>query len=252
MDVLKRLGHMLRPYRWHVAAALTLQLLVILSRLIAPFITRDIVNEVIPTADLKRLLPLCAGLLALVAVRAVANYVRGLTLERVSQNVTYDLRTGLYEHLEELPYEFYDHHRIGEIMSRMTGDIEGVRNLLAGGIVTVFDNALNFIGALVFLSFMSWQLMLALLIFAPLIALTAWQFNKRIRPAFRNIREQNAALNTRTQENISGVRVVKAFTREDYESKRFEEDNLKLLDLNLVATRIWCTFVPLMELMSSM
>jgi len=252
MDIIKRLAGMLKPYRRKVALALFLQLLVILSRLLAPFITRDIVNEVIPNQNLNLLLPLCAELLALVLVRAGSTYVRSVTLERVSQNVTYDLRTGLYRHLQELPYVFYDTHRIGEIMSRMTGDIEGVRNLIAGGLITIYDNALNFVGALVFLSFMSWQLMLALLVFAPLIALTAWQFNKRIRPAFRNIREQNATLNTRTQENISGVRVVKAFTREDYESDQFSKDNLKLLDLHLEATRIWSIFVPLMELMSSL
>ena len=252
MDIIKRLGGLLRPYSRRVAAALSLQLVVILTRLLTPFITRDIVNEVIPGQNLALLWPLCLELLGLVALRAGANYVRSVTLERVSQNVTYDLRTGLYSHLQELPYEFYDHHRIGEIMSRMTGDIEGVRNLIAGGLVTVFDNVLNFVGALIFMSIMSGTLTLSLLIFAPLMAVTAWQFNKRIRPAFKDIREQNATLNTRTQENLSGVRVVKAFTREDYESERFSEDNLQLLKYNLEATRIWSIFVPLMELMSSL
>ena len=252
MDIIKRLAGMLKPYRKVVAAALGLQLLVILSRLLAPFITRDIVNDVIPTRNLTLLGPLCAELLALVAARAVATYVRSVMLERVSQNVTYDLRTGLYKHLQELPYVFYDNHRIGEIMSRMTSDIEGVRNLISSGLITVFDNALNFIGALIFLSIMSWKLMLALLVFAPLIAVTAWQFNKRIRPAFVNIREQNAVLNTTTQENLAGVRVVKAFTREDHESEHFKTENQKLLNLNLEATRIWSIFVPLMELLSSL
>ena len=252
MDIIKRLAGMLKPYRKVVAAALGLQLLVILSRMLTPFITRDIVNDVIPTQNLVKLGPLCAELLALVIMRAVSTYVRSLMLERVSQNVTYDLRTGLYRHLQELPYTFYDHHRIGEIMSRMTGDIEGVRNLISSGLITVFDNALNFVGALIFMSIMSWKLMLALLIFAPLVALTAWQFNKRIRPAFVNIREQNAVLNTTTQENLAGVRVVKAFTREDYESERFKTENQKLLGMNLEATRIWSIFVPLMELLSSL
>ena len=132
MDIIKRLAGMLKPYRKRVALALLLQLLVILSRLLAPFITRDIVNDVIPSQNLTLLLPLCAELLALVLVRAASTYARSVMLERVSQNVTYDLRTGLYKHLQELPYVFYDTHRIGEIMSRMTGDIEGVRNLLAG------------------------------------------------------------------------------------------------------------------------
>ena len=252
MDIIKRLAGMLKPYRKVVAAALGLQLLVILSRMLTPFITRDIVNDVIPTQNLVKLGPLCAELVALVIMRAVSTYVRSLMLERVSQNVTYDLRTGLYRHLQELPYTFYDHHRIGEIMSRMTGDIDGVRNLISSGLITVFDNALNFVGALIFMSIMSWKLMLALLIFAPLVALTAWQFNKRIRPAFVNIREQNAVLNTTTQENLAGVRVVKAFTREDYESEHFKTENQKLLGMNLEATRIWSIFVPLMELLSSL
>lgn len=252
MDIIKRLAGMLAPYAKKIAIALALQLLVILSRLFAPFITRDVINEVIPTQNLERLLPLIIGLLALVAVRAVSTYVRSVMLERVSQDVVYDLRTQLYSHLQELPYVFYDNHRIGEIMSRMTGDIEGVRNLIAGGLVTVFDNLLNFVGALIFLSFMSWELMLSLLIFAPIIAVVAWQFNKRIRPVFREIREQNAALNTRTQENLAGVRVVKAFAREKHESQTFDKENTELLRLNLKATWVWSDFVPLMEFLSGL
>ena len=201
---------------------------------------------------MARLVPLAAMLMGMVLLRAVANYSRGLIMERVSQNVVYDLRTGLYSHLQELPYEFYDHNRVGEIMSRMTGDIEGIRNLIAGGIITVFDNSLKFIGGLVFMTFMSWQLTLALIIIAPILSVTAWQFNKRIRPVFRSIREQNAVLNTRTQENLAGIRVVKAFAREDYEEKMFLRDNQELLRLNLKATWVWSNFVPLMEVLSSL
>ena len=252
MDIIKRLAGMLAPYKKRVFFALTLQLLVILSRLIAPFITKDVINLVIPNKDLSLLVPLCGWLLLLVAVRSLSTYFRSLTLERVSQSLVYDLRTGLYKHLQELPYVFYDKFRIGDILSRMTSDIEGVRNLIAGGMVTVFDNLLNFIGALIFLSFMSWELTLSLLIFAPIIAIVAWQFNKRIRPIFREIREQNAVLNTRTQENLSGMRVVKAFAREKYESKRFDEENIKLLNMNLSATWVWSDFVPLMEFLSGL
>lgn len=252
MDVIKRLGRMIKPYRGTIVMALVLQTVVILTRLFAPFFTRDIVNKVIPAQDLELLLPLCAGLLALVVVRAVATYVRSISLERVSQNVTYDLRTGLYRHMQELPYSFYDHHRIGEIMSRMTSDIEGLRNLISSGIVTVYDNALNFFGALFFLAFMSWKLMLAMMIFAPLMAVLAWQFGKHIRPAFAAIREQNAVLNTRTQENLAGMRVVKAFAREKHEEESFSKENLELLRLHLKATWIYTDFVPVMELMSGM
>ena len=252
MDIIKRLCGLMAPYRKKIFLCILLQTCVILTRLVAPFLTKAIINDVIPNTDLNLLFYVSAGLLGLVIVRGVFTYVRSLTLERVSQDVIYDLRTGLYAHMEELPYSFYDHNRIGEIMSRMTSDIEGIRNLIAGGLVTLYDNALNFIGALVFLSFMSWKLMLSLLVFAPIIAIVAWQFKKRIRPAFVATREQNAVLNTRTQENLAGMRVVKAFAREPYESEQFEKDNRKLLSTHLNATWIWSNFVPVMELLSSL
>ena len=252
MQIIKRLLKMMSVYIPLVITALVLQLIVIVSRMVAPLITRSIVNDVIPTLALDRLGPLCIELMALVLVRAVSTYIRGLLLERTSQNVIFDLRTQLYRHMEELPYQFYDKHSIGEIMSRMTGDIEGIRGMISGGIITIFDNSLSFIGALIFLSFLSWELMLSLLIFAPIMAVVAWKFRSRIRPAFINIREQNAVLNTRATENLGGMRVVKAFAREPYEIERFNAENRKLLSYNLKATWIWSDFVPLMELLSGL
>ena len=240
------------PYKKKLFVSLVMQLLVILSRLVAPYFTRAVINDVIPNLDLRLLTWVSVGLIGLALVRGVGNYVRGLLLERVSQDVVYDLRTGIYAHMEELPYSFYDHHRIGEIMSRMTGDIEGIRNLIAGGLVTVVNNLFNFVGALIFLSFLSPSLMLSLLVFAPVIAVVAWIFRKKIRPAFVATREQNAVLNTRTQENLAGMRVVKAFAREPYEYDQFEAENRKLLGCHLKATWIWSDFVPLMELLSGL
>ena len=175
-----------------------------------------------------------------------------MTLERVSQNAIWTLRTGLYAHLEELPAQFYDKHRVGEIMSRMTGDIEGLRNLIAGGIVTVFDNILCFIGAFIFMMTMSWQVTLMVLVITPVISVLAWFFRKKIRDVFRNIREQNAVLNTRTQENLSGMHVVKAFAQEPFENEQFQKENRKLLADNLEATRIWSNFVPLLDLLGAL
>ncbi|MBQ1256481.1 MAG: hypothetical protein IIX93_04315, partial [Clostridia bacterium] len=148
MDIIKRLFRLMAPYKKKIIVAMFLQLMVIGTRLIAPLITRSIIGDVIQAENrsMRLLLVLCAGLLGLVIVRGVCTYVRSVSLERVSQNVVFNLRTSLYKHMGELPYQFYDKHRIGEIMSRMTGDIEGIRNLIAGGLVTVFDNALNFIG----------------------------------------------------------------------------------------------------------
>ncbi|MDO4739329.1 MAG: ABC transporter ATP-binding protein [Eubacteriales bacterium] len=252
MDILKRIAGLCARYKRVIFAGLLLQTVVIATRMILPFLTKSVVNDVITDGHIELLGKLCAGILALVIIRALCTYVRSVTFEKVSQDVAYDMRVGLYKHLQEMPYEFYDKNRVGEIMSRMTGDLEGVRNLIAGGVITAYDNLFNFIGALIFMSVMCWQMTVLMLIFAPLSALIAWQFRKRVRPVFRAIREQNAVLNTRAQENLAGVRVVKAFAREDYESERFDVDNKEVLNKNLEATWVWSRYVPLMELLSGM
>ena len=252
MDTIKRIGGLIRPYRRKIILGLSLQLLVILTRLVAPYVTKTVVNDVITNQQYDLLLPLCGAILGLALVRGFSNFGRSMTFERMSQNAVWDLRTGLYAHLEELPYQFYDKHRVGEIMSRMTGDLDAVRNLLAGGIVTVFDNALCFVGALIFMMTMSWQVTLMILAMTPIISVLAWRFNKKIRPVFRQIREQNATLNTRTKENLAGMHVVKAFAQEPYEEERFNAENQELLRLNLKASWIWSNFVPLMDLMGAL
>ena len=252
MDTIKRIVGLVSPYKRKIVFALSLQLLVILTRLIAPYVTKAVVNDVITDRHIELLFPLCGALLGLALLRSACNYFRSMTLERVSQNAIWTLRTGLFAHLEELPAQFYDKHRVGEIMSRMTGDIEGLRNLIAGGIVTVFDNILCFIGAFIFMMTMSWQVTLMVLVITPVISVLAWFFRKKIRDVFRNIREQNAVLNTRTQENLSGMHVVKAFAQEPFENEQFQKENRKLLADNLEATRIWSNFVPLLDLLGAL
>jgi len=252
METIKRIIGLLTPYKRRILVALVLQLLVTVTQLINPYITQALINDVITAGNIARLYPLCALLLTLVLTRGLCNFIRSQIMERMSQSAIWDLRTGLYAHLEEMPFEFYDKHRVGEIMSRMTGDIEGLRNLFAGGFLHVVYNAVSFVGALIFIMTMSWQVTLMILVLTPIIALMARGFNKRVRPLFREVREQNAVLNTRTQENLAGMHVVKAFAQEAHEEEQFEKENRKLLETHLKATRAWSNFVPFMDLLGAL
>jgi len=252
METIKRIIGLLTPYKRRILVALVLQLLVTVTQLINPYITQALINDVITAGNIARLYPLCALLLTLVLTRGLCNFIRSQIMERMSQSAIWDLRTGLYAHLEEMPFEFYDKHRVGEIMSRMTGDIEGLRNLFAGGFLHVVYNAVSFVGALIFMMTMSWQVTLMILVLTPIIALMARGFNKRVRPLFREVREQNAVLNTRTQENLAGMHVVKAFAQEAHEEEQFEKENRKLLETHLKATRAWSNFVPFMDLLGAL
>ncbi len=247
MDTYRRFFQWLKPYKGKLIACIVLIVFLTALRMIVPYITKAVINDVLPSRDMALLLQLCGILIGVTAVRSVMMYVRGMMIEDVSQSVVYDLRTGLYGHMQKFSYAFYDTHHIGEIMSRMTGDIEGVRMLIVNGVLGIVENAMMFVLALVGMSLMSWRLTLIMLCFSPFIALAAWRLRHNIRPAHVAVREQNAVLNTRTQENIAGVRLVKAFAREDYEKAMFEIENQKVLNYNLRGTKIWSVYLPLLD-----
>ncbi|MCL1795577.1 MAG: ABC transporter ATP-binding protein/permease [Clostridia bacterium] len=250
--MLARLFQRLRPYRLRVSAVIGIILMAQAPRLVLPLITREVVNAVLPSGNFTYMLILGAQLLGLTAVRSALMYARGMMAERISQDFIFSMRSEIYSRLQAQSYTFYDRNRIGDIMSRMTGDMEGVRAFVMNLLVTFLEQTLTFVGALAFMGTLNWTLTLVVLSLCPPLACVAYLFNKRIRPAHTAVREQNAVLNTRTQENIAGVRVVKAFARESYESDCFRTDNQKVLHLNLTATRIWSNFHPVMDFIGSL
>ncbi len=251
METIKRICRMCKPHAKYALIGFVGLILANATRLILPLISGWMVDDVIKGGLIERLVPLCAWILGLTVLRAVSNYVRGVAFENLSQNFCYDLRTNLYKHLSEMSYRFYDRNYIGEIMSRMTGDIEGLRNLLAGGVVQIFENAIWFFGSLIFLFFINWKLALVMVCIAPIVAVIAVKFRKKIHKAFKDVREQNAVLSTKTQENISGVRVVKAFAQEEHEKEAFKVENQKQLKLLLRTTYIWSDFVPILDFLGN-
>jgi ATP-binding cassette subfamily B multidrug efflux pump len=250
--ILKRIFGLMAKYRKRTAGAVALLIIVMSTRLVTPYLTKIITDDVIKDGKVEILPKVLWLLIILSIVRGVLIYARSYLFEDISQNLVFDLRHQLFAHLQELPYKFYDENRIGEIMSRMTGDIDGIRNFVAGGAITLLENLIYFVGALCILFAMNVKLTLIVIITTPILAFVARKFDKMIRPAFDEIREQNAVLNTRTQENISGVRVVKAFAREEYEKDAFSRENIKQLDKNINATFIWSKYIPFMDFISSL
>ena len=117
MHIIRRVLRLTLPYKKRVLLALLLHVLVVGSRLITPLVTRTVVNDVIVGGQYHLILGLCLIIVGLALARGTFGYLRVLTMERVSQSVAYDLRTGLYNHLQRMPWEFYDKNRVGEIMS---------------------------------------------------------------------------------------------------------------------------------------
>lgn len=251
MDIIKRIFNYSKRHRGKALFAISCLILNIGINLTTPRISKIIVDDVIKGGMRDLLLPLLLILFAAGLVKSIIIYLRGLYFEKFSQDTLYELRNDMYSHLQGLPYSYYDKNRVGELMSRMTGDLEGIRNFLAIGISTLLENGIYLIGTTATLLILNFKLGIATMAVTPFIAYLAYRFNKVVRPIFTDIREQHAVLNTAAQENITGVRVVKAFAREEYEIEKFERENYKNKQKNIVASRAWAKYFPLMDFLSS-
>jgi len=149
---------MIKPYKKRFFLSQALHLTFLGLSMLTPLFTRILVDDVIEGGEYGLMLPILVALGIIALVRGVSLYIRDIGNQRVSQNIAYDIRSGMYSHLHSLPYRFYDTHRIGEIMSRMTSDLESVRGLLADGVKMISENIVYFIGSLIFIFFLSPQL----------------------------------------------------------------------------------------------
>lgn len=251
MDIIKRILAYSGKYRKKLISAVVMLTLLIAVNLLTPHISRIIVDDVVEGGR-RQLLPVLLALLLLASLTKGASlYLRSCLFESYAQDCLYDLRNDMYTHLQGLPFSYYDNNRVGELMSRMTGDLEGIRIFLSAGIPILLENAVYFIGTTIILFIMNARLAVITLSVMPLIAYGAYRFNRFIRPRFNEIREQQAVLNTAAQENIAGVRVVKAFAREQYEIEKFDAENDKNREFQIKASKLWGNYFPVMDFLSS-
>ena len=252
LDSFKRILLLIKPYRGKFIFAMSLTLVFVATFIAGPYVSKYLVDQVIKGGHTEYLIGVLLLLITLSVTRAIGAFIRGVTFERISQNIIFDFRQSLYDHLHELPFRFYDNHRIGEIMSRMTGDMDAVRMLLAGGLPIIAEHGIFLVGSLIAMFTLDWRLALMVVLIMPITGVLAWKFDRISRPLQTQIREQNAVLNTRAQENISGVRVVKAYAREDHEIEAFQEQNLKHLDIGIEITRTNANFNSVLDFVGAM
>ncbi|NLY53612.1 MAG: ABC transporter ATP-binding protein [Firmicutes bacterium] len=179
-------------------------------------------------------------------LQGIVNYVERITMEWVGQRTIYDLRNRIYNHLQSLSFSFYDTAQTGELMSRATADVEQLRRFVTFGVMRLVGNFVTFVFVLFTLLAMDWKLTLLSLGTMPLLGWAVAAFNTRVRPRYRLIQEEMAKLTTTLQENISGVRVVRAYAQEEREIEKFRERNWSYLEENITTVRLWAFYFPLM------
>ncbi len=184
------------------------------------------VDNILPSEEISRLLPVVAlGFVLLALVQGVFTFLSGRLAAQTAEGITLRLRNYLFDHIQRLSFTYHDHTPTGELIQRSTSDVDAVRRFFAdqaigvGRIVLLF--AVNFVALLL----LNWQLALLSVIVVPLVVITSVLFFRQVSKAYEAYQEQDAVLSTTLQENLTAVRVVKAFARQEYERNKFEGDN---------------------------
>lgn len=190
---------------------------------------------------------LVAAMVLLTFLRTTVVYLVCLDMEKVSQKVLYRIRTYLFDKIETQDMRFYNTFRTGDLMTRVTGDLDAIRHMIAWVLRAIIESFSLFFATAVYFFCMDWLLAVCVLAIAPFIFLIIRLFRDKVAPRHKQLREKHAQMNTAAQENISGNRVVKAFAREEYEIKKFDECNRDYARMNEKTAMTWLTYFPYVE-----
>ncbi len=245
------LGYM-RSY-WHFAlSAFLSMLLVSAANLVSPQLIAGAIDQGITPGNLGAVLAFAGGLVGLALGRGVFNFAQGYLAERTSQGVAYDLRNRIYGQLQTLSFSFHDQSQTGQLMTRVTSDVELVRMFTGQMFIQVLSAIIMVFGTATILLVMNWRLALLVLAVLPLMFISVGYFMRGAQPLFIGVQQRLPALNTILQENLAGVRVVKAFVRERYEADRYFRANEDLLNQNLKVVRVFSAAFPLTFFVASL
>ena len=204
------------------------------------------------TGDMRLLWTYGLIIIGVSLLRGMFAFGQSYFAEYAGQKVAYDLRNKLYDRIQRLSFAFHDKAQTGQLMSRATQDVEGVRFFLSMVLVRLVNLVVIFFAITVLLLRMNWSLTLVSFACLPLIAYFALKFGARMRPIWTKTQQQMAATGTVLQENLSGMRVVKAFSRQRLESAKFEKEARLLYDAQISAARIQAVRGPLMTVLTTL
>ena len=252
----------MQPIRWlwgcadkkshvRIITAMVISAVTSLMLLVNPSLTATLVDEVIIAENPDPLLGILAVMLVVKLLREGMRYLMIVLLEKASQNTVYTLRRTLFAKLQFQDTRFFDRNRTGDLMTRMSADLDWCRHFISYMDYSVVDCVFMFLGTLVLFFCVSWKLTLCLAVVTPILMLITKLYSSKVRPLFVAMRERLSEMNTAAQENIAGNRVVRAFAREKYEEAAFEQRNAAFRDSQLAINKMWLSFYPFIELLAN-
>lgn len=219
---LKRSFVYIKKYKGKMITALMLSVFAAISGLLGPLITQYALDNTIPQKNMGQLVLLTLAFVGTIAVSITFSTIRSRIMTVVGQDIIFDIRTDLFKHLQELPFEYYDNRPHGKILIRVVNYVNSVSDMLSNGIINVILECLNMLFIMIFMFFVNVKLSLVVLSGLPIFAVIMMMIKKRQRKAWQDVSNKSSNLNAYLQENITGARVTQTFTREEENAQIFD------------------------------
>src|SRR5918997_286867 len=241
----------LRSYKGEAYGAFLALLLASGASLATPQLIAYAIDNGIAPRSLRVILLAVGGLVGAALLRGLFQFLQGYLAERASQGVAYDLRNDLFARIERLGFAYYDRVETGQLVTRLTSDVEQIRSFAGTGVVQMAAAVVMLLGTTTLLIVLDWQLALMALSIVPAIFVILVRFVRRIGPLFRAVQQTLGRLNSVLQEDLAGIRVIRTFAREDYEVARYRSVNDALLSKNLQTVRTFANNFPFVFLLAN-
>jgi ATP-binding cassette, subfamily B, bacterial len=258
------LDHLLRPHWPMLAVAFVAIIFEGIADLLEPWPIKIVLDYVIASkqppqwlagliasgfgADKFAMLNLAVVAVVVVAVvGAVSTYTEKYLTTKVGQEVMCDLRRAVYHHIQRLSLSFYDRSRVGDLISRVTVDIDAIQDFVSSALLGIVVDALKLAGMVALMFYLNWRFTLIALLVAPVLFVEVYSLTRRIKSAARDLRKKESEIVSVVEESLSSIRVVKAFAREDYEEKRLDRESRASMEIALRARSIKARLSPAVE-----
>jgi ATP-binding cassette subfamily B protein len=246
--MMRRLLGYLRPYRKRMIVALVLIITLGAIELTPPYLTKLAIDRYIVPGDLSGM-PLVLGLFLASLIAAFGlRYTQNLIMQRIGQDVMYDMRSNIFGHLQRQSLSYFDHNPVGRMMSRLTSDVDALNELLSSGVVAIVGDFVALVGIVIVMLLLDWKLALVSLAVLPVIYMVSQRFQRWMRRTYRDQRIRLARVNAFLQENLSGMLVLQLFNREKRQAEEFDKLNKHYLEANVEALRAFALFFPIINL----
>lgn len=251
MLVFQKLKSFYLPYKKYFVVSMFFLLIVTAITVVYPIALQITIDEVVIGGQYELIPWISLGFFLITVMKAISGYIQHYFADLFGIHSVYRLRNSLYEKLQRLSFTYYDNAKTGDLMSRLTADVEGFRFFVSFGFCEVLRFLIIVGVSLCVMLYYSVSLTIVTVAALPFLCIVTYKFDKRVHPAFREIREAFGKLNTKVQENISGIHTVKALSKEGVEIDRFNEKNKTYKETHLNTSSVWSTYFPLMELIGN-